>query len=61
MIMKWILPLLLVSLFASSNSLEPTFSTNVTIENKVVTLVNDKAAEEVRLYKNKDKNYTNNH
>ena len=54
--MNWILPLLFVSLFGVSNSLEPAFSTDVTVENHVITSVNDKAAEEVRLYKTLDAN-----
>ena len=49
--MKWVLPLLLASLFTSSNALGPSFSTDVTVDNHVVTSINDKFADEVRLYK----------
>ena len=50
--MKFILPILFISLFATSAVVEDNFSTDITVENQVVVSINDKSAEEVRIYSN---------
>ena len=49
--MKWLVPLLFSSILTLSNGLTPGYSTNITVNDHVLTSVNDKTAQEVRIYK----------
>lgn len=49
--MKWLLPLLFSSLLVAPNWVVAGYSTDLTVENHILTNVNDKAAQEVRIYK----------